>query len=154
MSRFAKMEAGKVLEILPFKGIQVGDEKFSHDTLVIWSKEHPGELVKRKLAEITTAIRPTYDEKIEKISLVHVAIGDSDTINRWSVVSLTAQEIADRDRRNDEEALQTGGLKLAHVLVELVTKLIAKGTISATDFTPKTKKMYQDVKAIADRRKS
>ena len=69
-------------------------------------------------------------------------------------IDLTAQEIADRDRRNDEGSLRQGGLKLAHVLVELVAKLLANGTISGTDFTPETKQMYQDVKAIADRLKA
>ena len=80
-------------------------------------------------------------------------VGQSVTIDR-PAVNMTAQEIADRDQNNDEGTLRNGGLKLAHVLVELVTKLLANGTIQVTDFTPETKQMYQDVKAISDRLKA
>ncbi|MCR4283075.1 MAG: hypothetical protein NUV72_08630 [Bauldia sp.] len=54
-------------------------------------------------------------------------------------------------KQADTEKLRDGGEKIAFVLVELVDKLLAKGTIVATDFTPNVRQVYQDVKAIADR---
>lgn len=51
----------------------------------------------------------------------------------------------------DTMKLRDGGEKIAFVLVELVDKLIAKGAIAATDFTPAVRQVYQDVKTIADR---
>jgi hypothetical protein len=72
------------------------------------------------------------------------------TITR-PAINLTAQEIADRDLANDQTKLQVAGLKLAHIAVELVTELIANGTIAATDFSAETRQMYQDIKTITDR---
>jgi hypothetical protein len=69
-------------------------------------------------------------------------------------VDMTAQEIAARDKESDEVVLRTVGLKVSHVLVELISGLITNGTISATDFTPETRQMYQDVKTITDRLKA
>ena len=63
----------------------------------------------------------------------------------------TAQELADEQRDDDLRVLRDGGKDLALVVTELVTKLIEKGVIAASEFTPGVRQTYQNVKAIADR---
>lgn len=97
-----------------------------------------------------TVIEPTLGPDQNRVPETVVVVGQTVTVNR-PAVDMTVQEIADRDRNNDESALQSDVLKLAHINVELVTMLIANGTISGPDFSAKTERFYQDVKAIADR---
>lgn len=79
-----------------------------------------------------------------------VIVGQAVTINR-PAVDLTAQEIADRDHSSDVSELQSSGEQIAFVLVEFVEWALANTAMTAADFSPNTRQVYQDAKTVADR---
>ena len=63
----------------------------------------------------------------------------------------TAQELADEQTSADESVIASMATRKAMwVLVELISKLLAQGTIVANDFTPAVKAAYQELKAKVD----
>ena len=67
------------------------------------------------------------------------------TLAEWDALQAT---------QADEGMILNKILKLAFIQTELIDRLLADGTISATDFTPAVRQEYLDIKAAVDRLKA
>jgi hypothetical protein len=95
----ARMEAGKVVEILPRNqnvetmGVNAAGEAVpvhhSYRSLDLWSDE---ELRAIGLQGITREEAPDYDPLVARIELQPVGVGDKSTVETWKVVPLTKDE--------------------------------------------------------------
>lgn len=105
------------------------------------------------LATVVDNTSPPYDSATYKLgSEVKDVTGRVVTLTR-SVVALTVQELADKQQNTDIAELSMSVDKLAFIQTELIDKLLSQGTIKTSDFTPKVKAIFLDIKAIVDRAK-
>lgn len=72
-------------------------------------------------------------------------VAETMTMAEWDALQAT---------QADEGMLLNKILKLAFIQTELIDRLLADGTISATDFTPAVRQEYLDIKAAVDRLKA
>jgi hypothetical protein len=69
----------------------------------------------------------------------------------YSVRDKSAQELAAEEAQENKGAIsQMSSAKAMWLLIEVIDKLLAQGTIQASDFTPGVKQAYQDLKAKVD----
>ena len=97
-----------------------------------------------------TVVEPSVGENQKRGSETVEVAGKMVTITR-PVVDLSDDEKADIVIGKAKTELRHSNEQVAHVLTELVTKLLTKGTIATSDFTSATKKMYDDMKTAADK---
>ena len=97
-----------------------------------------------------TVVEPSVGENQKRGSETVEVDGKTVTITR-PVVDLSDEEKAAVVTGEAATVLRGSNEQVSHVLVELVTKLLSKGTIATSDFTSATKKMYDDMKAAADK---
>lgn len=119
---------------------------------VVFSPNAPMDIGPDHILVKATVVDPPFDGTTQvRTGPEFVVANDFSATETYSVRDKTAQELATEQKAQDMSALRGGGEKVAFVLVELVQSLRDKGAISATDFTPSTRQVWQDVKAIADR---
>ncbi len=97
-----------------------------------------------------TVVEPAVGENQKRGSETVEVDGKTVTITR-PVVDLSDEEKASVVIGEAKTELRGSNERVAHVLTELVTKLLAKGTIATSDFTSSTKKMYDEMKTASDK---
>lgn len=112
--------------------------------------------------ELVRTSPPPHDEETQKLvkTLSQPDMSDLDVdvdpstkrIEGWEVVALTGQEIIDRQIEADQQYIRNEARdKAMWVLVELISKLLADGVITAGDFKPVTRQAFLDLKERVDR---
>lgn len=143
-------EAGKVAQFIT-KRLTYQDGSYTPvAALRTWFASGAAEIAQHRLAEITRAPEPAHDPATQRLVLRSVKVGDSTTVETWSIVALSAAEL----KAIDVSRLASAGKDMALVLVELVDWVLANTAMAATDFTPQVRQAYLDLKGIADRVKS
>ena len=69
----------------------------------------------------------------------------------WTVVAFTQAELAARAVVADEIEVRSALLDLADIVIIHIDAHLTKGNIVASDFNPKTRQKYQDLKVLVDR---
>jgi hypothetical protein len=95
---------------------------------------------------------PVYDPETHKLSPLERLVEGGNSVWRRTPVALTAQELADKQTADDNGYIsETASQKAMWILVELVSELVANGTIQPTDFTPDVRQTFQDLEARVNR---
>ena len=104
------------------------------------------------LVPVTETV-PTYDPATEYLSdPVDAYDYDTNVATRdYTVITKTAEELTQEQLQTDINTLNNYGKDVVLVLVQLVDYLLNNTAMQATDFDPKVRDAYLDIKPIADR---
>ncbi len=111
--------------------------------------------------ELIRSPRPNYDATTHKLvaEIIQPDLSDLSTDvdpsaqrqEGWIIVALTQQELDELKITDAHKDIANSASRQAMwVLAELIDKLLAQGTIQATDFTPNVRSAYQTLKNNVD----
>lgn len=97
-------------------------------------------------------IDPPYDPETENRTL-SVTIGASDVTHEYIVTPKSQAELDDIEAEGDLKQIRSSVLEIAFIQIELIDKLLEKGTIVANDFTAPVKQRFLTLKGLVDKHK-
>ena len=100
------------------------------------------------------AEEPSFDPLTQVRSKPVEAVTKHEITNTVTVRQMNAAERAARDSHNDNDyIIEEAKTKAMWVLIELIDELLDQEIITASNFTPKVRKAYRDLKERVDRAK-
>lgn len=145
MSNWARQVAGQ------WKRYSI--RQFRKDTGVSVRDNPPPERMAEHGVYPYTVIDATHDPDTQVLEPWEFQGDSASLVYTRPVRAMTAQELANKARREDESQVERGVILIGTLMVELVDGLLANGTITPATFDQATINQYQTLKQAIDRLK-